>query len=387
MNLIGETGSDRRVAENEKEMGQCRMGRREVLKGFVAGAGLLGVGGLLSACSSTKSSARVISKKDNEPKVVYVRSLGGSYEAAWKHAAWLPFEKATGISVIGVASTPAALLAAAQAGRSPLDVIDLGEFATIKLAKAKVLLNMDPSYFVRTNLSDLTGPNSRDYLSSFAFSTVLGYSTKTFSGRHHPKNWEDFWNLKEFPGQRGMESLTAGNPNLEQALLADGVPMDKIFPIDINRAFKKLAELKSYVPTYWTTGAQSAELFTTGAVDSGVIWNGRLQVPIDSGYAGAIEWNQAERLYQCFSIPKYSQHPENAYKFIDFALQPKVLAEFAAGIYYGPTNKLSYKYISNKVANLLPTSPEHEAISFAQNASWWVDNFDAVTNAWEKFVG
>lgn len=371
---------------------QSQISRRNFMKNLGAAGFVLGGGALLAACglggsssSSSKKSEQSSATTSTEAKIVYLRSLGGAYEAAWQKAAWIPFEKATGIKVVGVTSTPAQILADAKAHRVTLDVIDLGEFATIKLSQAGALETINASKFTETNLDDLVGPKSSFYLPSFAFSLVMGYNSKKFGG-NPPNNWADFWNVSKFPGIRTLEGLSAGNPNLEQALLADGVPMDKIFPIDINRAFNKLAEIKSHISTYWETGAQSAELFTTGSAELGSVWNGRLQVPINTKYPLAIQWNQAERLYQCFSIPKGAAHPENALRYIDFALQPKVLAEFAAGIFYGPSNKKSYDYIPSSVAAILPTSAEHTAISFAQDANWWVQNFDEVSKRWASFI-
>lgn len=374
------------------EFGVKRFSRRDLLKGLGAAGLVIGGGAALAACgisSSSSSAAKKTSKSSSttsaEAKVVYVRSLGGAYEAAWQKAAWTPFEKETGIKVIGVPSAPAQILADAKAHRVTLDVIDLGEFATIKLSNAGVLEAINLSNFTKTDPNDLVGPKSQTYLPSFAFSLVMGYNKKDFTA-NPPTNWADFWDPSKFPGSRTLEGLSAGNPNLEQALLADGVPMDKIFPIDINRAFNKLAQIKSNISTYWETGAQSAELFTTGSAKIGSVWNGRLQVPINTNYPLAIQWNQAERLYQCFSVPKGAAHPNNAISYIDFALQPKVLAEFAAGIFYGPSNKKSYDYIPSSVASMLPTSPAHTAISFAQDANWWVQNFDEVSKRWASFI-
>ena len=44
------------------------------------------------------------------------------------------------------------------------------------------------------------------------------------------------------------------------ALLADGVPADKLYPIDMDRAFHKLDEIKPHITVWWTTGAQPAQL-------------------------------------------------------------------------------------------------------------------------------
>lgn len=389
------------LPSNENEVGKpstpqpdpnnsLHISRRDLIKGIGTAGIVLGGGAILAACglggsSSAKKVSGSSSTTQPEAKVVYVRSLGGAYDAAWKKAAWIPFEQATGIKVVGVPSTAAQILADAKAKRVTLDVVDLGEFATIKLSQEGVLDTINTSKLTKTNLSDLIGPKTSYYLPSFAFSTVLGYSKKTF-GANPPGSWADFWDTSRFPGTRTLEGLSAGTPNLEQALLADGVPMDKIYPIDLNRAFKKLAQIKSDITTYWQTGAQSAELFTTGSALIGSVWNGRLQVPINTNYPLAIEWNQAERLYQCFSIAKGAAHPDNAIRYIDFALQPKVLAEFAAGIFYGPSNQKSYQYIPAATAALLPTSPEHTSISFAQDANWWVQNFSEVSSRWTTFL-
>ena len=80
---------------------------------------------------------------------------------------------------------------------------------------------------------------------------------------------------QELPGS----ALHARHPiyNLEAALIADGVPMDKLYPIDVDRAFKKLEELKPHVLVWWNSGAQSAQILQDGEVDMVGAWNGRIQ--------------------------------------------------------------------------------------------------------------
>ena len=53
------------------------------------------------------------------------------------------------------------------------------------------------------------------------------------------KSWADFYDLKTFPGKR---TLFKARPQyiLESALLADGVDPERLYPLDIDRAFKKL---------------------------------------------------------------------------------------------------------------------------------------------------
>lgn len=62
---------------------------------------------------------------------------------------------------------------------------------------------------------------------------------------------------------------------MEAALLADGVPPEKLYPLDIDRAFKSLDRLKPQITTWWSSGAQSQSLIRDGEVEMLAMWNGR----------------------------------------------------------------------------------------------------------------
>ena len=64
--------------------------------------------------------------------------------------------------------------------------------------------------------------------------------------------------MEKFPGNRGAYSDVARMAPF--ALLADGVPKDKLYPLDVDRAFKKLDELKPHVKVWWKRGSQSVQL-------------------------------------------------------------------------------------------------------------------------------
>jgi hypothetical protein len=50
------------------------------------------------------------------------------------------------------------------------------------------------------------------------------------------ESWADVWNVEGFPGRR----VSRKHPidSMEQALLADGVAPDKLYPLDADRASK-----------------------------------------------------------------------------------------------------------------------------------------------------
>src|SRR5690606_19362858 len=105
--------------------------------------------------------------------------------------------------------------------------------------------------------------------------------------------WKDFWDVKRFPGLRAMSNSPINT--LEQALLADGVPMNDLYPLDLDRAFKSLDRIKKHVAVWWTGGAQSAHVIQSGEVDMVASWNGRMQAVADGGAPINIVW--AEGIY------------------------------------------------------------------------------------------
>ena len=72
-----------------------------------------------------------------------------------------------------------------------------------------------------------------------ALGTNLVYRTDKFP-RGGPKNWADFWDVQKFPGNRSLYNHPIRA--VTYALLADGVPKDKLFPLDLDRGFKSSAK-------------------------------------------------------------------------------------------------------------------------------------------------
>ena len=197
------------------------------------------------------------------------------------------------------------------------------------------------------------------------FSTVLAWNTKTY-GDKGPQNWADFWDVKKFPGKRSYRKGVAGA--LEPALMADGVPPDKVYevlspPGGIERAIKKIKELKPHIAVWWTSGAQHAQLMKDGEVDMITGWNGRFDVVAKDGGKVAYTYNQGLLDYDCFAIPKGAPNKAVAMKLLAEISKPQYQAEFTKYITYGPTNKKAYELgtIDAAYAKRLPSSPENAA--------------------------
>lgn len=89
----------------------------------------------------------------------------------------------------------------------------------------------------------------------------MGYRTDAFQGAV-PVGWADFWNTKKFPGDRALGGAGPGTPELEFALMAAGVPPDRLYPIDIEKAFASYNKIRSSVVTWWETGAVPVQMLT-----------------------------------------------------------------------------------------------------------------------------
>jgi putative spermidine/putrescine transport system substrate-binding protein len=316
-----------------------------------------------------------------------IRTIGGAYEEAVVKTILEPFTKATGVEMVKVPATLGKLLAMFESGNIELDIVDAGELGMLSLSQKGALEKIDYRGWKLTNPDDIDRDVRRDdMVADLYFSTVLGYNTQTFPTGKHPRSWAEFWDLKKFPGPRMLADIASGAVDLEFALLADGVPKDKLYPLDVDRAFRSLDRVRPAIRKFWDTGALSAQMLADREVVLGSIWNGRLQAVADKGAPLAIEWNEAALQVQFWGIMKGTKNLADAQRFIDFACQPQIQASFAQAIPYGPPNRQAFKHIPPAVAARLPSSPEYKAKAFLHSGKWWADNRSKIAERWSQWL-
>lgn len=126
-------------------------------------------------------------------------------------------------------------------------------------------------------------------------------------------------------------------------MLADGVPKDKIYPLDIEKALKKWSDFKDNITVRWTSGAQATQLATSQEVDMIAIWAARIEAAIKDGAPYAYTLNDAVMDVECLVVPKNSPNPEGAMRLINHLLDPKYQANLPDYIPYGPMNQDAFK--------------------------------------------
>lgn len=339
----------------------------------------------LAATGATVATAAInalAAPTASRPTSITVRDAGGSYVDAFREAFYLPFEAKTGIKVVSAASAPeptAQIKAMVEANSYTWDVALLSLAAYDQLVQQNLLapLNIGGSAY-----DDLPAQYKRPQFAGVdVFATVLAYRTDTV--KRAPTSWQDFWDVKNFPGRRGLRS----NPfdTTEIALMADGVPTGSVYPCDLDRAFGILDRIRPSVNAWWTAGAQSTQLIQTGEVDMIAMWNGAAQRTIDAGAPVKLVWNQNIAGVEGFCIPRGTPRAEPAREFIAFAMQPQQQAILSKYMTYGPTNPKAYQYIDAKRARALSTNPEYQKTALAINNEYWVANKDRALerfNAW-----
>ncbi|WFU62614.1 extracellular solute-binding protein [Bradyrhizobium brasilense] len=83
-----------------------------------------------------------------------------------------------------------------------------------------------------------------------------------YASQPFPRTGPDFWNVKEFPGPRGLDGGLGYRP-MVFALIADGVAHRDIWPLSdskVDRALKKLDEIKPYITKWWLAGEEPIQL-------------------------------------------------------------------------------------------------------------------------------
>ncbi len=331
-----------------------------------------------------------------------VVSWGGAYTRSQVKAYHEPFTKKTGIKINsedyngGIAQIKAQV----ESGNVTWDVVDLEPSDVARACDEGLLEDIDHS--ILPPAPDGT-PASEDFLEGtlqpcsvpeIVWSTVYAYDSSRISGAK-PQTIKDFFDLKKFPGKRGLRKSPL--VNMEWALMADGVPHDQIYDMleteeGRARAFKKLDSIKSSV-VWWEAGAQPPQMLADGEVVMTSAYNGRLFNAIAKEKKPfVIVWDGQVWALDVWGIPKGAPNLEAALEFVVFSTETQQLAEQARWISYGPVRKSSIALISTHaetgtpMAGHMPTAPENFKTALATNTDFWIDNQDELSEIFNNWL-
>ncbi|QDT43474.1 Spermidine/putrescine-binding periplasmic protein precursor [Gimesia alba] len=303
---------------------------------------------------------------------------GGAYQKSHQIAFCEPFTKYTGRPINSVSwnAEYGKLKSMVASGNVKWNVVEVtaAQFARGKSEGLFEKLTLKPAE------GDFLFKSIDDYgIANVYWGTVMAYNSDAFPNKK-PQTWRDFFDVKSFPGDRALYDDPRGN--LEFALLADGVAIEDLYPIDVDRAFKKLDTIKKEVRVWWSDGTQPVQLLLTNTVQLTSAWNGRIFALETNKDQIGFSWDGAGLELDYWVIPRGAANVSASSRFINFASSAYPLAQQVQMIGYGPVNKKSISLIPKAVAKQLPTYESNWNKAFVVNAEWWSENEEAVKTRW-----
>jgi len=299
---------------------------------------------------------------------------GGANGSAQKAAYVEPFQKSSGQKVVVVEwnQEMGKLKAMVESKNVSWDVVEMESGDIGRACEEGLLEKIDMSKI--GNKTDFMPVALHECgIGMFVWSKVIAYNADVL--KTAPTSWADFWNVKKFPGKRGMRK--GAHYNLEFALMADGVLTKDVYKVlstkeGVARAFKKLDEIRPYIQ-WWEAGAQPPQYLVAGDVVMTTAYNGRIDAAQREGKNLQVVWTGSIYDLDYWSVPKGSPNKVAAEQFIAFASSPDAQKNYSTKIAYGPVNNQALKLLDEKILANLPTSPRNIKDAMQMNLRFWTD--------------
>jgi putrescine transport system substrate-binding protein len=313
------------------------------------------------------------------------------------------FEQQTGIKVnYDVFDSNEVLETKLLAGKTGYDVvvpsasflerqIKAGVFMTLDKSKLPNLANMDPEIMQRVALHDPGNEHAVPYLWG---TTGIGYNpekVKAALGVDTIDSWSvifDPENAKKLK-DCGLVMLDAPVEVFDSALIYLGKDPNSESEEDLNAARDLIMGVRPYVRYFHSS--QYINDLANGEICVALGWSGDIlqaqargaeaENPVEVAYAipkeGAIVW------FDMLAVPADAPHPDNAHKFINYLMEPAVIAAISDYVAYANGNAASFELVDEAVrtdpsvyptpevkAKLYPSLAESQEYSRLSNRAW-----------------
>lgn len=351
--------------------------------------GVIAIGSMslnMFACGSS-SGGNNESEKNNgnskyEGQTLVVLGYGGTVQEAMEKAWFEPFEKEYGVTIESVSPPDSGQLTAmGESGKCDYDLLindpqnilkwaDLGYMEKIDYEK------IDKSKFGESYYSDY-------WVAADIYTTSICWNTNDYDNDTAPSNWEEFWNVAK---EKNVTMYNYPMLTLESALLADGVAVDEMYPLDTDRAFKKLDEIKKNVRVWYDSGEQSVQALTSGEVAAGGLWVGRALSAKDNGDPVDVTFNQSIVGIDAFAVMKGCENADLAMELIAYCTTAEAGARFMEEYPYGVVNDAAYDLIDDETLSKLCVNPSYRDSQLVIDYEYWKENCDALVEEWNSWI-
>lgn len=311
---------------------------------------------------------------------VVLPTYGGSYQDMMKAAYTDPFTKETGIEVVFSGVPDFAKLKAQVQTRNPeWDVFEAAGSWFPAGSKQGLFEPLDTKIFTETSLISGAG---KDYAPFYRWVSGIAWNEGKRKAVDAPKTFAQLWDTKTFPGRRTLRNRA--DMVLEIALVADGVDPAKLYPLDVDRAFKSLERIKPSVAKWAESTSQLVTLLTTNEVDYGYNYNGRVKSTVGSATPLGMSLDQTFIGFENIGVVKGTTRKDAAMKFVAFALRPERQAAFTDLISYLPGNLTAMELVGAETKKWLPDLST--GMHIVQNDEWWAERAEEVQQRFQEFL-
>jgi putative spermidine/putrescine transport system substrate-binding protein len=309
------------------------------------------------------------------------QSTGGDNTEYEKQAFQTPFTATTGATFDNVTSLNyiSQLLTMVEANQTVWDVVHTGSYL-VKQYCGTLFEPVDLSRFPADLVPE--GTTTDCSVPATKYAAGFAYDASAYQG-DVPTSIRDFFDTARFPGKR---VVFAGSPKgiIEAALVADGVPPEELFPLDVDRALAKLDTIKSDIIFAPSFTALQQNLVNEQATMT-ITLSGRLGIIRDSGSDLAPVWDFTSWDFDAFVVPKGAPNTAAAKEALEFALQPDQLRTYAALSGLTPVrsdvdpNSVEFTE-SGRLFN--PFLGDDRGVVVLQDPEYWAQNYNAVAEKW-----
>lgn len=253
---------------------------------------------------------------------------GGRFGAGVRRGFSDPFTAKTGIVVNDITPYNYGRFVTALQNNNP-ENFDLAWFSDeIEPARAGALGLLEKlDYSLLPNAPKALASARQEFaVSPYVTTYQVGFRTDRWSSK--PQSWADFWDVAKFPGPRSIGTNVMGV--LEAALMADGVSPQALYPLDEERAYRKLAQIKPHIRMFHNTAAAQPvrQMLYQGDIAMVLSWSSDFIAQKVAGKPIDVIWNGGFYFSPSVGIAKGSIYTKQAHAYLDQFFQDQALLRF-----------------------------------------------------------
>jgi len=269
--------------------------------------------------------------------------------------------------------------------------IKAGVFMKLDRSKLTNLGNMDPEIMQRVALHDPGNEHSVPYLWG---TTGIGYNpekVKAALGTDTIDSWSALFDPANAAKLKdcGLVMLDAPSEVFDSALIYLGKDPNSESPDDLAAAEALVMSVRPYIRYFHSS--QYINDLANGEICVALGWSGDIlqaqargaeaETPVEVAYTipkeGAIIW------FDMLAIPADAPHPDNAHQFINYLMEPQVIAQISDYVAYANGNAASFELVDEAVrtdpsvyptpevkSKLYPSLAESQEYSRLSNRAW-----------------